>query len=50
MLDLTLDLPNLAADDILVGMQEPAFGRLSPVCNETGAPNFDGYREMKRIG
>ena len=50
MLDPTLDLPYIEADDILVGMQEPAYRRLSPVCNETGAPNVDGYWEMKRIG
>lgn len=50
MLDPTLDLPSLEADDNVVGMQEPAYRRLSPVCNENGVPNFDIYWEMKRIG
>lgn len=50
MLDPTLDLPNLEADDILVEMQKPAYSCLPKVCNENGAPNCDAYWEMKRIG
>ena len=38
MWDPALDLPNLEADDIFVRRQEPAYRRLSPVCNG----RFDG--------
>ena len=50
MLDPRLDLPDLEADDIPEGLQEPAYSYLPPVSNENGAPNFDVYWEMKRIG
>ncbi|WP_143595023.1 hypothetical protein [Thioclava sp. DLFJ4-1] len=50
MLDQALDLLKFEADDILVRLQELGYGHLYPVRNETGAPNFDGYWEMKRIG